>query len=778
MLFSDPHRNSQFLHNAKRLLSHLPPTFEVHAKRFYFWLRRRQAQYKTSQSSSRPTFENDFAFPALKFAHCLPWDLGVPPGNEPCLPPVTVVVPIFNAFDHVRCCIDSVIAHTSKPATLLLIDDASTDNRMKELLDHYGKLGAKVYRNRTNLGYTASVNLGITMSGKDDVVLLNSDTQVSQRWLDGLRLAAYSAHDVGSATPLSDNAGAFSAPAPGPNEISEDLSFEEVARLTSRSFLGYYPEAPTGNGFCMYLKRAMINDIGMFDEKRFPRGYGEENDLCLRALDRGWRHVVDTRTYVHHARNASFGQEKENLLELGHAEVVSRYPEYPQLVEDFLCSLEMDSTRSVLEQSMRKVIKDNEKTRPRILFVISTTTGGTPQINQDLMSAVSHLYEAFLLVCDSEVVTLSRLKNGALEEVENTVLQKRVRFLSHRSRGYDQHVYQWLIKYSIELVHIRHVSWHGLELPRLAASLNIPVIFSFHDFYTLCPNVNLVDAGNQFCGGDCHGANNESCSALRWQGEMPTLFGESFVGRWRNKMTAMLAMCDAYVTTSESAKELIRDKLAINEFKSFKVIPHGRSFNEFLPPQIPETPVEQPYKMLIPGNTAVHKGAGLLSRIYELDTAKKFEFHFLGVRNHQTARIGIQHGSYKREDFQSKVAKIRPYVGLVFSIWPETYCHTLTELWASGIPVIAIDLGAVGERIRKHGGGWLLSSCDPDKVFAQMQNILADHEGYLQRCEDIRVWQSGYGRQNTTENMAASYLELYSKVLEERLAIRPIEKTI
>jgi GT2 family glycosyltransferase/glycosyltransferase involved in cell wall biosynthesis len=772
MIKIDPHHHLRFVQVAKLVLSYLPSSFEPYAKRFYQWSRKMLSQSNVRQIFiSRPVNAPSVEFPALNLAHCLPWELAAPPGKLPVLPSVTIVVPIHNAFEHVRRCLDSVIAHTSAPASLLLIDDASTDNRMAGLLDAYQKKGARVCRNSTNLGYTATVNRGIRLAGEDDVVLLNSDTQVSPRWLDNLRLAAYSAHDVGSATPFSDNAGAFSAPDPGTNDIPEEFTPEEFARLVGRAFRGAYPEAPTGNGFCLYLKRAMLEDVGDFDEKRFPRGYGEENDLSLRALDHGWRHVVDTRTYVRHARSASFGNEKNKLVERGRTEVLACYPEYPQLVGEFLRSREMAQARAALDQTLRVAIKE-ERPRPRILFVISTKTGGTPQTNHDLMVAVAKRYEPFLLVCDSEVVSLFKVRKNDLEEVENVVLSKQVRRMSHRSRGYDQYVYQWLIKYCIELVHIRHLVWHSLDLPRLAASLNIPVVFSFHDFYLLCPSLNLVNSHEEFCNAECNGGVDKYCTPIRWMGELPPPLGKPLVMRWRTRMTAILNQCDAYVTTSESSKNLIQSKIELPLSKPFRVIPHGRNFKEFLLPQTSQLPVKPPYRVLIPGNIGVHKGANLLSRIHELDTEKQLEFHFLGVVTSEAAKIGVQHGPYMRGDFLNKVAGIQPYVGLVFSIWAETYCHTLTELWASGIPVIALDFGAVGERIRRHGGGWLISSCDPKEVLAQMLSILSDHEGYLRRCEDIRSWQSGYGRRNTTRNMAAKYIELYEQVIQNRLAIR------
>ncbi len=63
----------------------------------------------------------------------------------------------------------------------------------------------------------------------------------------------------------------------------------------------------------------------------------------------------------------------------------------------------------------------------------------------------------------------------------------------HRSDEYDAVVTSWLIHFSFELVHIRHIGWHGLGIIESAKTIGIPVIFSFHDFYTVCPTVKLVD---------------------------------------------------------------------------------------------------------------------------------------------------------------------------------------------------------------------------------------------------------------------------------------------
>jgi GT2 family glycosyltransferase len=50
--------------------------------------------------------------------------------------------------------------------------------------------------------------------------------------------------------------------------------------------------------------------IGYFDEDRFGRGYGEENEFCQRAIKKGWCNLVTPNLYVYHKGGASSGQTR------------------------------------------------------------------------------------------------------------------------------------------------------------------------------------------------------------------------------------------------------------------------------------------------------------------------------------------------------------------------------------------------------------------------------------------------------------------------------------
>ena len=123
---------------------------------------------------------------------------------------VDIIVPIYNAYDAVTECLNSIVKNTDlKQNRLILINDKSTDDRVLPFLysfkEKYSDLNIIVLENDINLGFVGTVNKGMKYSN-NDVVLLNSDTEVPKNWIENLNECAYSSLDVATATALSNNA--------------------------------------------------------------------------------------------------------------------------------------------------------------------------------------------------------------------------------------------------------------------------------------------------------------------------------------------------------------------------------------------------------------------------------------------------------------------------------------------------------------------------------------------------------------------------------------------
>ncbi len=262
---------------------------------------------------------------------------------------VTIIVPVFNAYAETRNCLESLAKVVDfEKARVLILDDASTDGRVRPLLEEFSQRdGIDLISHQKNMGYTANINVGVKAAGNDDVILLNSDTIVTPGFVEGLQRAVYAKNKVGTATAMGDNAGAFSFPIFNEaNPKPEGVSYDDHAAAILNSTKECHPVAvPTGSGFCFYIRRALINEIGLFDEEAFPRGYGEENDFCMRGLRAGWGHVISPYAYVFHVRSASFGDEKALLINGAVDTVTKRYPEYAARVKDAFASDDMAALR-------------------------------------------------------------------------------------------------------------------------------------------------------------------------------------------------------------------------------------------------------------------------------------------------------------------------------------------------------------------------------------------------------------------------------------------------
>nr|WP_239059688.1 glycosyltransferase [Ruegeria sp. PrR005] len=675
---------------------------------------------------------------------------------------VAVVVPIYNAYEDVAICIDRLQAHTPAEVDILLINDCSPDPRIAGLLDKARTLpGFRVLENSENMGFTRTINRGLTETGGRDVIILNSDARVTPGWVEGLLQAAQAHPRVATVTAMSDRAGAFSAPNIGnENDLPEGISEEDYARAFRDRSLRLYPSVPTGNGFCMFIARACMDEIGLLDAEAFPRGYGEENDFCMRARRAGWQNLIDDATYVFHDRSKSFGAAKTDLMAAGRKVIDERYPEYSAAIRYYGSSPVLEMARFRARQALEdcQAVQNN---LPRALFVVATQTGGTPQTNGDLMDALNDGLDTWVLRCDSRIIELSRYRKGQMKRHRYHRLTDPIEPITHVSAEYDAVVTDWLTALAPKVVHIRHLAWHSLSLPRLAKASGARVFHSFHDFYTVCPSLKLLDTEDIYRP-DTKGVSYGAYRPELWREDQMPVLEPEWVIQWQENFQAALAHCDGYVTTTDSARNTILRNLTKLDADRFHVIPHGRDFRTFHQVQLTPTAGER-IRILLPGNLSVAKGRDLVFDILAQDKLGLLEFHVLGAveKDSPTHPRFIKHGAYKRDEFAREVEKIRPHLGGVFSIWDETFCHTLTEMWAIGLPVMVLDFPTLATRVSDSKAGWVLKGQDPVSLYCQITGICGN-PGALRTAQGaVRDWQAGLGVAHSTRWMASHYMDLY-----------------
>jgi GT2 family glycosyltransferase/glycosyltransferase involved in cell wall biosynthesis len=664
---------------------------------------------------------------------------------------------VHNAPEALERCLGALFRNTRFPAALLILDDASTDERVAELLEAIRDVdGVRILRSDVNQGFVATANRGFT-EAKGDVVLLNSDTRVTPFWLRNLRLAAYRRPRIGTVTALSDNAGVFSVPEIGhANDLSVFGPDDAVGRAVTRASLRLTPITPTGNAFCMYVRREVLDEVGGFDATAFPRGYGEENDLSMRARAAGWESVVDDATLVFHDRGASFGTERETLMRKGEATLRDRWPSYPALVDDFLASAPMRVVRDNVAAGLEDVAARNGREPSRVLFVLHGLGGGTMATTLDLARALGPRWECSILTSTGDALALIEVRAGRADTVRSVPLEAPVRPTDELRSDYRSAVLGILLDIEPDVVHVRHLLGHTLDLPEIAQALGLPVVMSLHDFFLVCPTAHLIDDKGGFCGGVCTPGDGECPVPEPWGSTIPHL-KHAWVYEWRDRIQKVLPSIAAFVTTSPELWERHVETFPELATAPVSIIAHGRDLTRLRQAVSPEP--DAPTRILVPGNLTRHKGAKVVRELVDLDDGS-LEFHFAGHVPDELATVGHNHGPYRREEFADLVASVRPSIIGIFSTTHESYSHVLTEAWATGVPVVASDRGALRERITASGGGWLV---DPDDVAAAHRRILeiaGDSDEYRRVVAKVNAVEI-----RTNDEMAADYDALYQNLI-------------
>lgn len=209
-----------------------------------------------------------------------------------------IIIPVWNQLEYTKECVASIVAHTGEECSSIIFVDNASKKETKEYLaslENALPIPAVVIRNETNLGFVKAANQGIEWSRSPCLCVLNNDTVVTAGWLKSMLEVLASADDIGIVNPSSNNLG--QRPAKG-------QSVEDYAG-TLRADEDLYQELGACIGFCMLIKREVLDKTGVFDEV-YGMGNFEDTDLCRKAVKAGYRCVRACRAYVYHRENASF----------------------------------------------------------------------------------------------------------------------------------------------------------------------------------------------------------------------------------------------------------------------------------------------------------------------------------------------------------------------------------------------------------------------------------------------------------------------------------------
>lgn len=275
---------------------------------------------------------------------------------------VTIVVPVYADWPSLSDCIDSLIKHVDLTRhQVLLVNDCGPDaDSIESNIQSSIKTlkNIRYERNPKNLGFVGTCNRAVLELDKtgNDVLLLNSDTKVTDGFLDEMLAVLYTDSKIGVVSPRSNNATLVTVPLSSAVDkgIEPSKSYSIYEKIQPK--LPLYYIAPVAHGFCMLIKRSVIKKYGLFDSV-FGKGYGEEVDFCRRIGKEGYKSAIANHAYVFHLEARSFSMEtKSKLLEKNNQIIWKRYPSYRDEVREYM------SRTTKAEQSIERSLGIKTKT--------------------------------------------------------------------------------------------------------------------------------------------------------------------------------------------------------------------------------------------------------------------------------------------------------------------------------------------------------------------------------------------------------------------------------
>lgn len=210
--------------------------------------------------------------------------------------------------------------------TVVVADNGSTDGSAELMKERFP--GATLLALDRNYGFTGGYNKAVTMledKGFDGILLLNSDIEVPQGWLEPLAAFMEANPDCGICAPklhaLQDKERFEYAGAAGGFIDRYGFPFcrGRVLKWTERDN-GQFGDAPAdvfwATGACILVRTSLWKALGGLDDRFFA--HMEEIDFCWRARLEGWRVCVVPESVVYHLGGGTLSPDSPGKLKLNY----------------------------------------------------------------------------------------------------------------------------------------------------------------------------------------------------------------------------------------------------------------------------------------------------------------------------------------------------------------------------------------------------------------------------------------------------------------------------
>jgi GT2 family glycosyltransferase len=632
---------------------------------------------------------------------------------------IDIILPVYNGIGLLKILLPQIINNSDLKYRLIIINDCSPDVDIKPFLESYSSYSnIEIIHNDFNLGFTASVNKGILLS-ENHVVLLNSDTEVPKNWLSRLIYPIINDDKVATVTPFSNCATILSFPKMDDNPIFENLSIGDIDNIFFNALKPNTLEIPCGVGFCMAINKKTIKEIGILDEIRFAKGYGEEVDFCRRAIKKGYKNVLITNLFVYHKHGGSFDPTIKSKLLISHQKTIDLL--YPKFVPDVLNFIKHSILNEIrvflLLISCSKVAKES------IIYFDHELGGGA---NQYTDRFVEENKNSNLVIVLSFIHPLYNPSNYYAARYYYKDYEGVIHFDSMAELEY---FFNYFISSKIiigSLITFRNTENIMNLVKKIILIHKCKVSYLIHDYHSVCPNFNLLYSNETFCNIPLY----EKCSnCLKKIKINPYLINDDFtnISNYRLLWLDFLSnFVDEIICFTSSAKNILLKAYSGLDTNKIMIIPHkvfnykNETFKLIKTNSYKQATKKEKIVIGILGH--IHSDAKGLKLIYELSNLinknkYNIELFIIGKipRDIKTKKIKSS-GFYNIKSLHNIITENKVNAFFIPSIWPETYSYTTAESIISELPVFCFNLGGQADQTKNYERGILIDDVNAQGV--------------------------------------------------------------
>lgn len=382
---------------------------------------------------------------------------------------------------------------------------------------------------------------------------------------------------------------------------------------------------------------------------------------------------------------------------------------------------------SIKNTSLSELQTQNSK--PILLFVVHNVVangnfGGVEVYLQNISKVLQEKYEILFYSPCLRKVPDTILTNVSGEIVERFNFSEALSPWKISCSERDKAFVSIIERYGVSTVHFHHLIGHVPSLIRVCKALGVSSVMTFHDYFAICHRFTLLSFKGNYCEPDK--ISQAQCDVCLWKTHQIAPGSQS---TRRAAWDQLISYTDSVIFNTKGSYDLTAKIYpAIYNHKNTKIIPVPTD------KKIDFTEIANqrtlPIKVAILGNFSRHKGGDIISRVIPLLEKSAVEFHIFGRVDGDYLELNddkkypqvFVHGGFEPGEIPKAVYSC--HVSLHVSIWPETYCLTLSEAWDCGLVPIVSDIGALGERVIDGINGFKIAANSEGQLFTVLHRIL------------------------------------------------------